>query len=378
MLHYDARRSAQGDVSCATCHAFAHTDHLAWDLGDPRGRFIHTHDPAYPRDQKDPFLRGFHPLKGPTTTLSLRGLASLTLLHWRGDRPGLTSFKAAFRTLLGGAREPSDEEFARYEAFINGVRYPPNPYETLEREYPNPTAGPSARRGFETFTRDRHRGLLRCVDCHSLPLGTNQTLVNRETLRDAQEMRVPQLRGLYDKARGRDRAGFGFTHDGTAESLERYLKRPAFQFAGGDAQRRDVVAFLMAFDTGMAPAVGNQVTVDASTREDLKLRAELLRLVRQARAGNCDVIAKGIVGGEPRGYVLMPDGRFQSDRHGEPELALDAFFALCGLGGTITFTGVPPGTGLRAGIDRDRDGLWDADPRAASLPGGAPDSAPAK
>ena len=32
--------SAHGDLSCATCHLFAGSDNLAWDLGDPQGPLI--------------------------------------------------------------------------------------------------------------------------------------------------------------------------------------------------------------------------------------------------------------------------------------------------------------------------------------------------
>jgi hypothetical protein len=34
LLYGTTDSSAHGDLSCMTCHTFADTDHLAWDLGD--------------------------------------------------------------------------------------------------------------------------------------------------------------------------------------------------------------------------------------------------------------------------------------------------------------------------------------------------------
>ena len=59
-------------LSCGTCHLFGDMDKLAWDLGaTPSGRSSPTRIPMVI------FLGGdvsFHPLKGPMTTQSLRGL----------------------------------------------------------------------------------------------------------------------------------------------------------------------------------------------------------------------------------------------------------------------------------------------------------------
>ncbi|PYT11712.1 MAG: hypothetical protein DMF51_14870, partial [Acidobacteria bacterium] len=88
--------------ACSSCHISGNMDELAWDLGNPQGKFVAygtTGDnvrfivpqgnqpvtvPAQP-----PFSAhtGFDPQKGPMTTQTLRGM--LEPLHWRGDRATL-------------------------------------------------------------------------------------------------------------------------------------------------------------------------------------------------------------------------------------------------------------------------------------------------
>src|SRR4029077_9297085 len=88
-LLYEAKRSGHGDSACASCHIFADFDSLAWDLGDS----VSTTVPQ----NFNPFRVGpfgtavFHPLKGPMTTKSLRGMDNAGPMHWRGDRTGATS-----------------------------------------------------------------------------------------------------------------------------------------------------------------------------------------------------------------------------------------------------------------------------------------------
>ena len=84
---FDARLSGNGMASCASCHLDADRDGLAWDLGDPGGNMITVtgrnnsiHDPT-------PRPRVMHPMKGPMTTQTLRGMQGHKIFHWRGDRP---------------------------------------------------------------------------------------------------------------------------------------------------------------------------------------------------------------------------------------------------------------------------------------------------
>jgi hypothetical protein len=93
-------------------------------------------------------------------------------------------------------------------------------------------------------------------------------LVNGPTLQGTQDMKIPHLRNLYEKTGfsstpGEKKRGYGFTHDAAVPTLMDFLRLPLFSFGSNDALRQDVEAFLMAFDTGTAPAVGQQRTVTA-------------------------------------------------------------------------------------------------------------------
>ena len=86
-------------MSCAACHIDSEMDLLAWDLGDPTGESVSNLAVIFPTPGN---FGSMHPMKGPMTTLTLRGLDSPPF-HWRGDRADLPSFNIGFATLLGGA-----------------------------------------------------------------------------------------------------------------------------------------------------------------------------------------------------------------------------------------------------------------------------------
>ena len=67
----------------------------------------------------------------------------------------------------------------------------------------------------------------------------------------------------------------------------------------------------------------------------------------------CDLIAKGSVAGVARGWVREPSGLFRDDLNNTISDA--ALRALAITEGPLTYTCVPPGSGNRMGIDRDRD-----------------------
>jgi YVTN family beta-propeller protein len=365
-LFYDARgTSGHGDVSCASCHLFGNFDALLWDLGDPRGDFIATSDPEFPPNQLDPLLEGFHPMKGPMATQTLRGLEAVEPFHWRADRLDLSRFNPAFVSLLGNDRQLTSQEMADFEAFVMSLRFPPNPNQNLDRTFPDPPFGPSAARGFATFTNEPHDGPFTCEACHTLPTGTNRLLVNDGALQEDQDMKVPHLRNLYEKIGYTDapgaqnKLGFGYTHDGVVDNLFNFLKLPVFQFTS-DAVRRDLEAYLLAFDTGTAPAVGYQVTVNRTNQGDGAIVAAVNLLDAQAAAGNLDLVVKGVVAGEARGFAYEAGG-YLPDRADEAALGRDALRLLATDEGPLTWTGVPLGSGRRAGIDRDRDGHRDRD-----------------
>ena len=64
--------------------------------------------------------------------------------------------------------------------------------------------------------------------------------------------------------RGDQIRGFGFLHDGSVATVFDFLARGRLQLRSSpDTKRRNVEAFVFAFDTGQAPVVGQQVTVIA-------------------------------------------------------------------------------------------------------------------
>lgn len=364
---YDARiTSAHGDLACASCHAFANFDNIAWDLGDPQGAMQPSPQFGVPP---------FHPMKGPMMTQSLRGLAATEPFHWRGDRAGFNDFNPAFVGLMGAGAPLTAFDMQAFTDFIMTVIYPPNPNQNLDRTYPDPAApAPSAERGRFEFVVEPHDASLRCQDCHqSAPTdepfrvapGTNSLLIPGPALQESQAFKVSQLRNLYEKTGftdgpGPQKRGFGFIHDGSIDNLFNFVSLPVFQFETAQ-QKRDIEAFLLAFDTGTAPAVGAQQTVDGANSNAPAVVARVATLMAQADAGGVDLVAKGRVAGLARGYVYAGGGAFESDRAADAPILESTLRALAGPGAEITFTAVPPGNGTRIGVDRDGDGYRDRD-----------------
>ena len=120
---YDATlTSSHGDSACASCHIFGDFDSLAWDLGNPDGQV--TNNPGPFNSTLVNLVTGqpmepiFHPMKGPMTTQSLRGMANHGPMHWRGDRTGGNDAPSA---------QPDSgtfDEHAAFKKFNVGVRRP--------------------------------------------------------------------------------------------------------------------------------------------------------------------------------------------------------------------------------------------------------------
>ena len=364
---YGGTTSGHGEEACASCHLFGDTDNLGWDLGNPQGDVQ-----PKPPGMTDPLLQGFHPMKGPMMTQSLRGLPGTGLFHWRGDRADLNAFNPAFVSLLGRAALLADSEMTALGTFLLPIVYPPNPNQNLDRSVSDaPPGQPSGLRGRDFFLNTVVDGPLRCVDCHALPTGTNGQVIDHFALQESQDMKVPQLRNMYKKSGFRDstgvlnKKGFGFTHNGSVDNLFDFLKFPGFDFGSdptaANAARRDLEAFLLAFDTGLAPAVGAQLTFDGSNNGSAALRARLDTLRAQAEAFACDLVAKGRVYNLARGWLYQGGDAWKSDFSNEAPVTTAALLAQAGPGHELTITGVPTGSGQRIGIDRDRDGYFDAD-----------------
>jgi len=186
---------------------------------------------------------------------------------------------------------------------------------------------------------------------------------------------IPHLRNMYEKV-GFDvirpnlqsgnatniglptqKKGFGFIHDGSI-SLTEFLAAPVF--TSTTQQERDLFAFLLAFPTESAPAVGRQVTADAGNKNSTGVTSTINTLIAQVGASRCDLVVKGVIGGTAKGWVYDSSvGKFVPDSLGEPMLTESDLRAAIGSGDALTYTGVPLGAGVRLGIDRDRDGWPD-------------------
>jgi YVTN family beta-propeller protein len=365
---YDASLSAHGDVSCASCHANGHRDGIAWDLGDPQGTMQTVLNPIL-----GPFGFGssiFHPMKGPMTTQSLRGIVGTEPLHWRGDRAQVSSFNPTFVSLLGGPRQLTPDEMTDFRAFIQSLSYPPNPNQNLDRTLPDPATGPSAARGALLFNQiPFDAGIFTCNQCHAanpgFGTGTNGALIPGIALQESQDFKVPQLRGEYQKtgfnrAAGEQLTGYGFIHDGSTDSLLNFLHAPVFVFQS-ENQRRDVEQFVLAFDSGIAPAVGLQTTANAGNKTSGAVTDRINLLMIQATAGNCDLIVRGLYNGASRGFLYAGNGLFQTDKLDEPPVSLTVLLQAAGARSELTFTGVPVGTGRRNALDQDGNGTLNSD-----------------
>lgn len=419
-LYDAAHTSSHGDSSCASCHVFGDFDNLAWDLGNPDGdefgNSFDEPDPTNPAGTKmfaslsesfglPPLSRNFRPMKGPMTTQSLRGLANHGAMHWRGDRlnnaepiaqpdsgifdeqEAFLRFNEAFEGLNGRNEPLSGAEMQAFTDFALQITYPPNPIRHLDD-----SLTPDQRAGSDFFFSDvLSDGLFNCNGCHVLDRNANAAFGvakpgffgtdGRFSFDLVPQMfKIPHLRNLYQKVgmfgspenplvvpgtgtgesnahMGDQIRGFGFLHDGSVDTVNRFHSivsfLPGFPISAvGNTQRRQVEQFMLAFDSNLRPIVGQQVTLTASNRAAAEPRASLM--MTHADLGDCELVAKG----GSRGYLYVGGGWFKQDRANARLLSPTALVASHR---KITFTCTPIGSGVRMGIDRDQDGVLDGD-----------------
>ncbi|MEZ5963027.1 MAG: hypothetical protein R3F56_04185 [Planctomycetota bacterium] len=362
---YDAKLSGNGTFACAGCHVDGTMDGVAWDLGDRGGDMFVTRD----------FLGrvlNLHPMKGPMVTQTLQGLANVTPLHWRGDRPRFQDFNPAFDKLMGGA-QLATADVDDYARFVDSVVFPPNPNLNLDRTLSTDPPGLSAQDGFNYYTTVQFRPQTRCVDCHALTTGTNRLLFDAVTLGVPQGFKVAQLRNAYKKTGGEVDpmgfrvSGFAYLHDGSDHTVSDLLSRSVFGALSTDVVNKTrLQRFVLSFDNGTAPTVGYQVTLNAANA-DLPATVAAANLL-VARTGRLDIelLVKGTLDGAETGMVYdLFAARFFDDVAGSAPRTLDDLRALARQGrAVLTLTGAPRGSGFRMGVDRDADGRRDGDERS--------------
>ncbi|EPX56090.1 hypothetical protein D187_007432 [Cystobacter fuscus DSM 2262] len=430
---YDADfSSANGEASCASCHIFGDKDEIAWDLGNPDDEV--STNPIDKRLASDLAIgafnaltghpgspingtgdqHAFHPMKGPMTTQTLRGMANSGAMHWRGDRSngfyGVNSdaedvsfknFIVAYEGLLGRVSMPSEEEMNKFTAFQLQVQLPPNPIRKLDNSL---TTAQQAGRDFYFGSR-RVDGLaigsdtgFNCNGCHTIDASQGFYGTDGKSSFEgiSQIMKIPHVRNMYTKVgmfgfpdssffqhpetgpMGDQIRGFGFTHDGAVDTLFRFFSAIVFSNTSvggplvgfpGDTDRRNVEAFMLAADSDLAPIVGQQVTLTSTNAAAVGSRIDLLiarakaPFVSKALGGatyEADLVAKTVVGGKPKGFLYDRGAGTWKPDDGTANITTTALRTLAiKAGQEVTFTAVPPGSGVRIALDRNLDGKLD-------------------
>ena len=195
-----------------------------------------------------------------------------------------------------------------------------------------------------------------------------------------EDFKIPHLRNAYQKvgmfgstgnpqdgapSAGVQIRGFGFGHDGSVDTLTHFLSAGVFAFPN-ETVRRQTAEFVLAFPSDLAPVVGQQLTVGPASPADAPARARLDLLlaraaVREPRA-ECELVATGVLSGQRFSALLNSAGSFTRADPAGTLYTVEALLELAATGDSaLTFSCVPPGSGLRIAIDRDLDGIPDAE-----------------
>jgi DNA-binding beta-propeller fold protein YncE len=299
---YDATvSSSNGEAACASCHIFGDMDHLAWDLGNPDGDVVHTPINIKLAAGAGSTINGtgvaadLHPMKGPMTTQTLRGMVNHGAMHWRGDRVSgffgtdtrtqppydselaFKNFIVAFEGLLGRDQQFDTGAMQAFSDFALAIVMPPNPVRALDNSLTDAQArgrkffmgcdGLDSIAGAQVVcSGDRPVGDghfsdgvtfqgfgFTCEGCHTLRPDLGFFGTDGESSFEAlpQINKVPQLRNVYDKIgmfgnaaepaanaednghKGDQINGFGFENDGSVDTLFRFLQAKVFNGALG-------------------------------------------------------------------------------------------------------------------------------------------------
>jgi hypothetical protein len=408
---------------------FGDKDNLVWDLGNPDADPVETPIPIKLSEGAPSSINGsgdsadLHPMKGPMTTQTLRGLVNHGDMHWRGDRAvgfygtdantqppfnstlAFMNFVVAFNSLVGLGPAFPTTDMQTFTNFALLIVMPPNPIRSLDnslnatqaagRSYFLGCDGVDSLSGDAVVCPDGGAPMtgghfadgapistlgFTCQGCHALNpamgfFGTDGQM-SFEAL--PQTFKIPQLRNLYDKVgmfgdlavptlnpgnngpTGAQVRGTGFLNDGSVDTLERFLQSNVFNpkhggsvgFSNGDAQRQALEQYLLAFDSDLAPIVGQQVTLRSDNAASVGPRIDLLIARAQTpfvskilgpQATECDLVARVTVSGVHRSYRLQASGQF-APLSGSAPITDAALRALAGTAGQeVTYTCLPPG-----------------------------------
>ena len=318
----------------------------------------------------------------------------------------------------------------RFTAFQLQVQLPPNPVRAL-----NNTLNASQQRGRDIYFGPRNldgsirpfdglpglqpladlrgtgRASFTCEGCHKIDSANGRFGTQGESNfeGETQIFKVPHLRDLYTKVgmfgtkelttvrlpgapfQGDQIRGFGYIHDGSMDTLFRFLNLfqfndPLIQFdrmhrgtsseltafalmstsffqmgfpvdnSRAQSMQRDVEQFLLAIDSDLAPIVGQQVTYSRATVLSAGARADLLKARAAANftskilggtVKECELVARAVANGQPVSYLYRPaSGDFASASGAlisDTTLRFNAITA----GTEVTYTCAVPGTGVQ-------------------------------
>jgi hypothetical protein len=328
-------------------------------------------------------------------------------MHWRGDRStgvfgtdpfssnlSFLNFAGAFQTLVGSANMPTEAQMQVFANFQLSVLPPPNPVRNLDNSL---TASQASGQAFFSGPRPSDgivstllngavgQASFTCNGCHTLNAATGSfgTGGNQSFEGLPQIVKIPHLRNAYAKIgmfgtpltqfsvapdsgpTGNQVRGFGFTGDGSIDTLFRFLSAAVFSPTSNsgfpqnnpDGTRRDVEQYLLAFDSDLAPIVGQQVTLTSTNASAAGPRITLLEqraaapFISKSLNGNvteCDLVAQAVVEKRVVGYLYDPvSGDFLQD-HGKARVSDAALRALAATPGhEVTYTAATPGSGAR-------------------------------
>ncbi|MCR9245236.1 MAG: hypothetical protein NXI31_09405 [bacterium] len=367
--------SGSGMVACASCHIDARTDGLTWNLGnlDKPGPAIpaHFHDgdgedtasmPDFPNSKG---LMVTQTLQGLLNSLvepySMRGVATNAPYHWRGDKMDFPDFNEAFVRLQGMPDEPTipglsglgQADMERYHRFINTIHHPPSPEQRKDRRLggelgdpDDPDDGSGGLLGMKLFHIIPTVGSRSCVNCHSVPEGSSNTLTLLEKI-DGMLGTTPQFhpietaatRNLFQReimipngfdqtdlsgnvalpvtgTHGLLHAGlFTFPNLNNSFTINDFIHR-SFNFhkntATNHLRKLAVTEFVRQFDSGTAPLIGVPWTIDPAAPDGT--HGVLGFFETQAREANVGIAVYTRSGGNERGYWFDPrDGRYYEE-----------------------------------------------------------------
>jgi DNA-binding beta-propeller fold protein YncE len=357
--------------------------------------------------------------RGDRTGAALEPSAQPSSGHFN-EQLAFKAFRVAFPGLLGRNAQIPEADLQAFTNFVLEIMYPPNPIRHLDDSLtPRQQLGFDVFFGPKTFFDPLvagdpdGAGTLACGGCHALQPDANAGLTTKPGFFGSNTLSAevgglantknPHLRNLYQKVgkfgfpvtpvwlpspgaglfRGEQVRGFGFAHDGSFDTTLTFSFAPNFgkgladpaepltifppflgvqinnpdglsALPGGLAIHEALDDYMMVFESNFKPIVGQQVTLTDSSGSATHSRIALL--LARAREDDCQVIAFASDRNTTEGF-LYTGTTFRRDRAGRPALTEAQLRARANHGGTVTYTCVPKGNGIRLALDRDLDGV---------------------